>query len=481
MTSPDVRPQKVVIIGGGISGLSAAYYVQNIAEKAGLPIELSLLEKDGRLGGKIDTLHRDDFIIERGPDSFLARKWPVIELSQELGLNKYWVATGPQAKQTFVVHHKKMHPLPPGLMLGIPTQWTPFLKTGLISPLGKARAALDLILPKRKETGDESLGHFLERRLGREVVGQMAEPLLSGIYAGDAYDLSIQATFPQFQQLEQKYTSLIKGMMISKQRMQQTSRLPAMAQKSMFLSFQGGLSTLVKALASGLKRAQLRTQTAVKGLHKNESGYRLQLNDGQTLEADALILATPAFVTAQLLEEPELRQLLAPIRYVSVANVVLTFNQEDINVPLEGSGFVVPKKEGYTMTACTWTSSKWPHTAPEGKVLMRVYVGRAGQEDIVKQDDEHILSIVQQELRELTGLNAQPLFYEVNRWFQSMPQYQVGHVERLEQLTYKLNMSHPGLFLCGAGYRGVGIPDCIGQAKQAAQNLLAYLTKKAEP
>ncbi|QZT35525.1 protoporphyrinogen oxidase [Caldalkalibacillus thermarum TA2.A1] len=472
--------KKAVIIGGGISGLSAAYYLQQKAEEAGLPVDITLLEKDRRLGGKIDTLHQDDFIIERGPDSFLARKWPVIELSQELGLDQEWVPTGPKAKTTFIVRNKKLHALPPGLMLGIPTRWTPFLKTGLISPWGKARAALDLILPKRKETTDESLGHFLERRLGKEVVSQLVEPLLSGIYAGDAYALSIQATFPQFQQLEQKYTSLIKGMMITQRQMKQTKQLPDLAQKSMFLSFKGGLSTLVKGLASALKKAQLRTQTEVKGVHKTGSGYRVQLGDGQSLDADALVLATPAFVTARLLEDPELRQLLAPIRYVSVANVVLTFNQEDVSIPLAGSGFVVPRKEGYTVTACTWTSSKWPHTAPEGKVLVRVYVGRSGQEEIVEQDDEHILAVVRNELQDLTGLGARPIFYEVNRWFHSMPQYQVGHIERLEQLTEKLSVSHPGLYLCGAGYRGVGIPDCIGQAKQAAQNVIAYLSAKAE-
>lgn len=467
-----------VVVGGGITGLAAAYYLVQKASQKKLPLTITLLEREKQLGGKIKTQRQDGFIIEQGPDSFLRRKPAVIQLSQELGLDKAWVPTGPLASRTYIVHQGELHPLPGGMMFGIPIRWKPFLKTGLISPWGKARALFDLFLPKQLVDKDESLGHFLRRRLGHQVVERITEPLLSGIYAGDLYALSLQATFPQFKALEEKYGSLIRGMKNSQQQAQpqQTDQnIP----NSTFLSFQNGLFSLVEALKARLENSvQFRLSTAVHAISKTDDGYTLLLNQGETLKADLLILATPAYVTANLFEEQALQRKLEEIPYISVANVVLAFDQHPPDVHLDASGFLVPRKEKFTLTASTWTSSKWPHTAPQGKVLIRAYLGRDGEEHLLEKEDQELVDLVRKELKQLTGLNQTPSFWMVNRWPRSMPQYQVGHLERLQFIAQFLHQHYPGVFLAGAGYRGVGIPDCIAQGEEAANQAVNFLEKQ---
>ncbi|GAB7388577.1 protoporphyrinogen oxidase [Bacillaceae bacterium] len=475
-----METKRVLVAGGGITGLSAAYYLCKLAKDAGIPLAVSVAERGTRWGGKIETERSENFVIEKGPDSFLARKSIVLELSKELGLEGELVGMNPEARKNYILRGKKLHLMPPGLLLGIPTKIVPFLRTGLISPLGKLRAALDLVLPRRKEESDEALGHFLRRRLGKEVAANIAEPLLSGIYAGDADSLSLLATFPQFRDLERKYGSLIKGMMYNRSsaaRKAQPAALPPQARNSMFLTYRGGLVMLVDCLVSRLAEngAQLLLGHELKKIARTSAGYRIDFANGEKMEADGVILATPAFAAASLLAECTAASLLLNTPYTSVANVVLVYAEKDVSLPLDGSGFVVPRHEGRHITACTWTSAKWPHTTPDGFTMLRCYVGHSADEHAVHLPDEALLQRVRKDLREVMGITADPLFCRITRWLHAMPQYRVGHLERLKKVRAALDDRMPGVLLAGAGYGGVGIPDCIAQGKEAAERVISHV------
>lgn len=474
----EIEPKHVVVLGGGISGLSAAFYVQKFFLEKRLPVKITLVEQSPVLGGKINTIQQEGFIMETGPDSFLGRKPSIIELTRKLNLEEQLVGTNPQAKKTFILHKDQLHPIPPGLILGIPTEIAPFMKTKLLTYQGKARAALDLILPRRKGTSDESLGGFLDRRLGREIVERIAEPLLAGIYAGETHGLSLQATFPQFQLAEQKHRSLILGMLANKKINVETNlQLPPTARNSLFLSYRNGLNTLVDALIDALdeENVSLKTSLTVEGLDHKSGKMEVKLSNDVVLLADGVIVALPTYAAAKLL--PQISEIghLKDIPYISVANVLLTFDKQEIGHPLNGSGFVVPRTEGKFITACTWTSSKWSHTAPTGKVLLRCYIGRSGDEQWIQLSDRELINRVLADLKQIMGITAEPMFKMVNRWHRSMPQYPVGHLNNLIKVRSELSQRMPNVQLTGSGYEGVGLPDCIRQAKDAARLLLSGL------
>ncbi|TXK84711.1 protoporphyrinogen oxidase [Paenibacillus sp. N3.4] len=463
-----------MIIGGGITGLSAAFYLKQRLELEGGPFRISLVEKSSSFGGKIHTIERDGCVIEKGPDSFLARKRPTIDLARELGIEGELTGTNPKAKKTYIVSKGKLHRMPPGLVLGIPTQMTPFLKTGLISPIGKARAAFDLILPKAKPSVDESLGHFLERRLGKEVLERIVEPLLAGIYAGDTFKLSLKSTFPQFRMMEQKHRSLILGMMESRKHVsEESAHVPAAVRSSVFVTFKKGLQTLVKGLETALEGVvELRRNVGVVSIAKtSELQSEVTFEDGHQELVDGVIVTTPTFQTANLLSHLPAASKLKKIEYISVANVIMAFDRKDIPFELDASGFLVPRTEGRTITACTLTSAKWLHTAPEGKVVLRCYIGRSGEQDWPLLTDQQLIAKARDDLRELLGLQAEPLFAEVTRLMNSMPQYPVGHLEQIVRFREELAEAMPHVFVTGAGFHGVGIPDCVGQGKEAAWKL----------
>lgn len=478
------RMKHVLVVGGGITGLTAAYYIQKQIREEYLPLTITLAEKTDRLGGKIQTERHDGFVIEKGPDSFLARKPAIVDLSLELGLQDELVGTNPAAKKNYNLHHNHLHLMPPGLILGIPTQMAPFVKTGLISPLGKVRAAMDLVIPARKEDTDESLGGFLQRRLGREVAENIAEPLLSGIYAGDTQALSLNATFPQFKAIETKYGSIIKGMLLSRKTGGASPgpklNLPPTVKQSMFLSYQGGLQSLVEALSKALTEVKILTNHGIKRITSQNNHYQVEMENGKLLDADTVVLAAPAYAAMSMLQDLEVITALAETTYVSVANVVMAFDRKDIQHPLDASGFVVPRKEGKSITASTWTSSKWPLTTPDDKVLIRSYLGHSRDQSFKQYSDEELVDRVRKDLREIMDLNATPIFHRVTRWDDSMPQYHVGHVERLQKIREVLEAKQPGIFLAGAGYEGVGIPDCIQQGKNAARLAFQYLSAQKE-
>ncbi|AQR77620.1 protoporphyrinogen oxidase [Paenibacillus larvae] len=474
------RP-KLLVVGGGMTGLSAAFYLQRYAEEDDVPVQIIVAEKTGKFGGRIHTLRRDGFVFEKGPDSFLARKTPILDLSRELELMSELTGTNPKAQKTYILKEKEFHLIPPGLVLGVPTQWAPFLASRLISPEGKRRVAEDVTLPVGKENGDESLGDFLERRMGKEMLEHVVEPLLAGIYAGDTYKLSLQATFPQFQQAEKHAGSLILGMMENQKKARASAApedIPQEACSSAFLTFTGGLQVLIGKLEQTLRsqnHVELRENCGVSSFDKRKDGYLVRFEDGKEEKVDGIVLTTPNFHSCELLSSLPSAKPLRDISYVSVANVILAFEEEEIKHVLDGTGFLVPRKEGRTITACTWTSAKWLHTAPEGKVLLRFYVGRSGDEGWTEWNDEELVSRVKEDLHDLMGVTAEPLFYEVTRLYKSMPQYPVGHLDAIRRLRRDLREHMPGVFVTGAGFEGVGLPDCIRQGRDTAKELIHHI------
>ncbi|MNO35849.1 Protoporphyrinogen oxidase [compost metagenome] len=464
--------RQVVIIGGGLTGLSAAFYVRKFYSERGLTPQITLLEKGNTLGGKIETLEKDHFVIEKGPDSFLARKTAMTDLAKELGLEDELVSMNPDAKKTYIVSEGKLHPMPSGLVLGIPTELGPFLRSGLVSWSGKARAMLDLVMPPRQSEEDESLGMFIERRLGSEVLQNVTEPLLAGIYAGDTYKLSLQSTFPQFGEVERAYGSLIKGMMTGKKPVETHTG----TKRSAFLTFRKGLQTLVNGLVSSLSDVDCRLETeAVEIRRTGPEAYEVVLASGEGLAADDVIVTVPAFAAAELLRPHVDVTALDAINYVSVANVVMAFDRKDVTGLFDGSGFLVPRKEGLNITACTWTGIKWLHTSPDDKMLLRCYVGRSGDEEKAFLPEEELTELVLGDLKRLMNITARPLFTEITRLPKSMPQYPVGHLQQVAELTRQLKGSLPGVYATGAAFYGVGLPDCIKQAKELAEQMADQL------
>jgi len=467
--------KKVVIVGGGITGLATAYYLQKHARESQLPLEVKLVEASHRVGGKMQTYVKDGYVIERGPDSFLERKESAGRLAREVGLGDNLVnnSTG----KSYVLVKDKLHPMPGGAVMGIPTQIGPFITTGLFSWPGKFRAAGDFFMSPSKVKGDQSLGEFFRRRLGDEVVENLIEPLLSGIYAGDIDNMSLLSTFPQFYKVEQKYGSLILG---TKKTTPAPKSKPADSgqekKKGMFLTVTTGLQSFVDAI-----EAKLETGSVIKGIRidkvsKHEKGYRMRLSSGETLEADSILVSAPHEAALHMFADHD--HIFEPFRDMpstSVATVAMAFPESVIKEDIDGTGFVVSRNSDYTITACTWTHKKWPHTTPEGKVLLRLYVGRPGDEAIVDLSDDEIIKIALEDLNKTMDIQAQPDFAVVSRWKEAMPQYTVGHKQRVENLKNNLADELPGVFVGGSSYEGVGLPDCIDQGEAAVEKILTFL------
>ncbi|WP_223700784.1 protoporphyrinogen oxidase [Sutcliffiella deserti] len=466
--------KRVFIIGGGITGLSAAYYLLKEIKEKNLNMEVTLIEASNRLGGKIQTIKKDGYTIERGPDSFLERKTSAAKLAKDVGLESQLTnnATG----QAYILLKGQLYPMPEGAVMGIPTKLSPFVTTGLFSPMGKMRAAADLILPASGNKDDQSLGSFFRRRLGDEVVENLIEPLLSGIYAGDIDKLSLQATFPQFQQVEQKYRSLILGMK------QTTPKKPADApklKKGMFLTLTGGLQSLVDAMEEQLVGVKVLKAVKVDHIEKyGDYSYGISLSNGEIMTADNIIITTPHFATASMLQNFKAVAPLEKMKSTTVATVAMAFDKSAITEEIEGTGFVVSRNSDYTITACTWTHKKWLHTTPNGKVLLRCYVGRVGEEAIVEQSDEEIKQVVLDDLNKIMNISALPEFTIITRWKQAMPQYAVGHKKMLDDIKDRLTEEMPGVFLAGSSFEGVGIPDCIDQGVAAVTKVIEQYNKQ---
>lgn len=466
----------VAIVGGGIAGLATAVALHEQAEAAGIPLACTLVEAEPRWGGKILTRRIGQFIIEAGPDSFLSQKPWAVELCAKLGLSDRLINTNEHQKKTFVFSRGRLRELPEGLVVIVPTKLGPFLRSGVLSWPGIARMGLDLVLPGRRRGADESLASFFRRRLGREAFERVVEPLMAGIYAGDAEQISIRATFPRFVEMEQRHGSLIRGLLAGR-------RGPRLPGRSLFVTLQGGLGEMVESLVErigfagttlmgGRKVAAIRVRSSKPGVWT----YDLLVEDGPVVTADAVVLATPAYVSAELVRplSPSAAGLLETIPYASTATVSLAYHAHELPPALSGFGFVVPRVEGRDLLAATWTSLKWPQRAPASHALIRCYVGGVGREPLLNADDETVVRRVRDELAIMAGLTARPTAVELHRWERSMPQYTLGHLRRLGEIQTALGR-YPGLWLTGAGYRGVGIPDCIRDGNETAGQVVRYV------
>ncbi len=472
-----------VVVGGGIAGLSAAYHLQKEALETDIPHQLTILEADSYWGGKIITDRVDGFVVEGGPDTFIVTKPWAVQLCKELGLSGRLKGTNPNQKNTYILHNEHLHPLPGGLTMMIPTEFGPMIRTGLLSWPAKVRMGMDFLLPPATENGDESLGEFVTRRLGRQAYERLIEPLMSGIYAGDGDRLSLQATFPYLRELEVDHGGLVKGALaLRKQRarrLRQEKRnnghKTPPGSRSIFLTPITGLAEIVEALVSHLEAggADMRLNTPVVEALPHEDGFSLHLNIGEIIHCDGLVLATPAYISGDLVTgfAPELARELRAIEYVSTATVSLAYQESDLIRPLDGYGYVIPRGEGRKALACTWTSTKFPHRAPQGYALVRVFIGRAGQEKDLPWDEAGLQALAQEEVRQTLGITAEPQMARVYRWDKAMPQFNIGHPARLARID-GLVRDIPGLGLAGNGYQGIGIPDCINSGQQAADQVL---------
>lgn len=432
--------------------MAAAYY----AKQAGAHV--TLYEASDRIGGKIKTVYRDGFVLECGPDGYMARKPTLTELITELGLDDDLVRS--MTGTSYIYVRNRLRQMPAGSVMGIPTKFWPMVKTDLFTWRGKFRAGMDLVLPRVYAGSDISLDTFFRARLGSEVVEAMIEPLLSGIYNGTLDDMSIESTFPQFITIEQKTRSLILGMKALTPPVQAGVK-PREAGK--FLSLGQGLGVLIEALRPSIDRLCLGTQVAAVRPHE------VVLEDGTVESFDGIVLATSPNALGPLLGLPEAERL-SSLKRTSSITVLAAFEKADVEA-LDGTGYVIAKGEGNALTACSWMHKKWPHMAPDNKALLRVYIGSAFVPDLLTESDETIADFALRELRKIQHV-GNPIFTRVERHVDTMPQYEVGHKQYVRAFEETLS-SLDGVEACGAILHGVGLPDCVDSAKQAVTRIMA--------
>ncbi|HEX3279790.1 MAG TPA: protoporphyrinogen oxidase [Pyrinomonadaceae bacterium] len=478
--------KRVAIIGAGIAGLAAAHRLLERSAETSEPLELLVFESGSRLGGIIKTEERDGFLLEQGPDSFITEKPEAIQLARRLALETQLIQTNQKHRRSFIVRGKKLIPVPAGFQLIAPTQFWPFFNSEIMSWAGKARLALDLVLPRLKANGatDESLAQFVRRRLGREALERVAQPMVGGIYTADPEKLSLQATMPRFIEMERKHRSLIRA--LRQPRGTEPSEAQSQTQGarySLFASFDRGMQVLVDRLADKLAMigVALRTKVTAVDLDRTSMQWLVRSEHGAAIAVDAVCLAVPAYAAASLLLETDvlLAAALKQIPYESTATVNLAYRRADIPHPLNGFGFVVPFIEKRSLIACTFSSVKFAGRAPQDSVLLRAFVGGALQAKLIELEEGEMVARVRGDLSDLLGIRSAPLFSTVSRWPQSMPQYEIGHLARVSKIVERV-AALPGLALAGNAYNGVGIPDCIRSGETAADSLFGALHKSRQ-
>jgi protoporphyrinogen/coproporphyrinogen III oxidase len=468
---------RLVVVGGGISGLAAAHRAVELARARALPLGVMVLEARDRLGGTIETQRVDGFLIEAGPDSFISEKPWALALCRRLGLDERLVPTDDRYRRTFVWFGGRLHPLPDGFQLLAPTKFGAFVGSSLFSWPGKLRMALETALPRgggwppRAPDADESLGSFVRRRLGVEALERVAQPLVAGIYTADPDELSLGATMPRFLELERSERSIVLALWRAGRRAPRPGT--SGARWSLFVTLRGGMGELVDALAVRLPAGAPVLKQRATGIERDGAGWRVGLASGESVVADGVIVATETHVASRMLRyvDPAAAALLAEIPYASSATLTLAYRRRDIPHPLDGFGFVVPRVERRALLACTFSNVKYPGRAPEGMALLRCFLGGALDAAMLDRSDDELTATACAELRQALGVAAEPVLVRVRRWPHAMPQYRVGHLDRVEAIERAVARL-PGLALAGSGYRGVGISDCVRSGEVAASRAL---------
>jgi len=456
--------KRIAIVGGGISGLAAALALEK-QRTQGAAIDYTLF---ARLGGVLVTEHVDGCLIEAGPDSFLTEKPWASDLCREIGLGDQLIGSNDPERKTYILVKGKLVAIPDGLMFMVPTKILPAVLSPLFSTGTKLRMAREWFHPPRRGEHDESVAAMVERHYGPEMVDRLADPLLSGVYGGEASQLSVRAVLPRFAEMEAKHGSLGRAMLAAHRKMAQATKVPA---KPLFTSLKDGMQQMVEAIVVRIPASSLRLGTAVQGLQRQDEGWVVSAGYASD-HFDAVILATPASAAAQLLQTASaaLASELGAIQYTSSITVNLGYDQSVRSSLPPGFGFLVPRSEGKRMLAATFVHNKFPHRAPPDRALLRCFIGGAGNDQMLQLGDEEILRAACEDLRQILGLAAEPQFASIHRWKSAMAQYGVGHLERLQRIEDHL-ASLPGLALAGNGYRGIGVPDCVRSGSDAAQRV----------
>jgi protoporphyrinogen/coproporphyrinogen III oxidase len=449
--------RRVLIVGGGISGLSAAYDLT----RAGA--DCTVFEKRPRLGGVIETLAWEDCLLECGPDSFLSAKPEAAALIKELGLESEMIGSNDHQRTTYILKKGRLVRLPEGVMMIVPTRVMPMVRSPLLGWGTKLGMALELLRrkPGANQAGrDRSVAEFVLDHFGQETLDYLAEPLLSGVYGGDPRQLGMAGVLPRFLQMEANYGSLGRAVMKSKGQ--------GSSGGSLFRTLRGGLGTLVDRVSKGLQVKH----DAVEAIEKQGSGFRVRTG-GAWLEADQVILACPAWAASALLSavDADLAGLLEAIPYSSSLTLSLIYKASEFDGMRAGFGFLVPQKERERVAAATFVATKFPHRAPQDRIILRCFFGGTGDEAVLQESDDSLLAIARRELKRILGLTAAPVFHSISRWPRSMAQYNVGHLGRIQQIKARA-AAIPGLHLAGNAYEGIGIPDCIRTGRAAAKQIL---------
>ena len=464
---------RIAIIGGGISGLSAAFTLEE-KRQSGVPIEYVLFEAAPRLGGVLVTDHVDGCLVEAGPDSFISEKPWAADLCRKIGLGDQLIGSNDADRKTYIVMRKndrdRLVVMPDGLMFMVPTKILPTVMSPLFSLGTKMRMAAEWFHPPHKASGDETVAQMVERHYGPEMVELLADPLLSGVYGGEASQLSVRAVLPRFAAMEAEHGSLGRAMLASRKKMAAAAKGLA---RPLFTSLKDGMQQMVDALLAKLDPAALRTSSIVQSVLPQNEGWTVSAGY-ESGQFDAVIIAAPAGAAAAVLEsvDANLSRELAEINYSSSVTVTLGYDESVRRSLPPGFGFLVPHSAGHRMLAATFVHNKFPHRAPENRALVRCFLGGARDEEILSSSEEQILAIVRKELRQIIGLNAEPLFARVYKWKAAMAQYSVGHLDRLARIQ-ALCENLPGLALAGNGFSGIGVPDCVRSGAEAATKVLS--------
>ena len=472
---------RIAVIGAGIAGLAASYELEK-ARAAGATVDYTLFEGRNRLGGSLASEIVNGAVLERGPDSFISEKPAAAELCRELGLGAELLPSNDAERKTYVLVRNRLVPLPDGLMFLVPTKLIPTALTRLFSFSTKVRMALELLHPpRRNDRGDEAVAALVERHFGVEAVDRLANPLLSGIYGGDAAQLSARTVLPGLVKMESEYGSLTRGMLAAHRQMRARAKAAAKdgnarsrpAQRAIFTSLRGGMQQLIDALAARIRPDCVRLSTPVSAIAKVAEGWEVVFGDGAEFY-DAVIFASPAWAAGVLLSpvDPALGEELSAIPYSSSITVNLVYDEAKLGRLPDGFGFLIPYSEGRSMLACTFVHRKFLGRTPPGKAVLRAFLGGMKNEALLAETDEALVATVRRELHEILGIQAEPEHVQVSRWRRAMAQYAVGHQERTARIAAHV-AALPGLRLAGNAYDGIGIPDCIRLGRKAARELVA--------